>query len=237
MTKRIGFTKDYKPFVGFIKNDKLSPYKSVVVDMIDETHRTYDAKCFRAVVIMSAETVHRVNCEVILLLGKQGVNIILPPKKGRKREQISEDEFVNNGDVWAKILNEFSIFHAINWLEKHNLFDDEIFSNMHMLRNLRNQATHSWDFPWVNDYRGRNQKKFTVKEVIEYTFRNEPLPPESMLYTITCNSKEYLIDPEELRIDLEVLPDEAKIATIVIATMVNILEEQINVLDSLTAKK
>ena len=109
-------------------------FQDSIVELTVEAYQAFLAGFNRSPVILSGEALQRLNCEYILQYTK-AVGEIAYWKKNFELQsrQISEDF-----EAASLLLNKFTLFDTIVFLDEQKLIGRELVLDMHALRHLRN---------------------------------------------------------------------------------------------------
>ena len=198
-------------------------FRDLVLEMAQEAEQALIADCYRASILMSAETVHRINCELILQYGRRVKPVQLKPR--RSKELISLDANNIRADYEAAffLLRELTIAESIKILQENRLVDDQTIFDMQALRFLRNSAVHRFLLPIINWHDPPTIKDLSIHDIVQYALKKEFLPRQFVGFRFKIEvgdqELEYIVDQERLDIDIEALESEQQYPVIALALL------------------
>lgn len=201
-------------------------FRDQVIEMALESHNVFLAGCNRASMILAAEALHHLNCELILRYLR-----VTPKNKLQNLRKEFTKYHIKIEDFEARdiLLDKLTIFSGIELLRTENLIDEELRLDMHILRSLRNYSVHSSRFPQLNYYHPSTPlNPEDLREIIEVTFRGEPLPLhyEQYQFKIKLDNQDvdYVVDQKKLKINTRTLTGESRFAVIGLSIMLSCFE-------------
>lgn len=197
-------------------------FRDLVLEMALEAEKALVADCYRASILLSAETVHRINCELILQYAKWAKAVEFKPRKG-KPTRLHAGNIHPDYEAAIFLLEESTIAESIKLLRENDLIDDETFWDMQALRFLRNSVVHRFLLPIINWHDPPAANELSIRELMQYGLRKQRLPRKyvGFRFKIKVGDKEleYVVDQEKLDIDIEPLRAEQKYAVIALALL------------------
>lgn len=191
-------------------------FREQVVDMAFETKRTLLAGCKRSAIILSAETLFRVNCELILQTVRTSPRTI---SYKVSRKNIVLDKATNG----TELLDTLTFHHSINLLRQESLVDDQTWIDMHALKYLRNQVVHG-TYPALVYY--DPPSTITSEEEFAQMFTTE-LPPQQFLFSFKVDDRKIncVVDQDKREIFLDDLSLDWKLSVIAVSLMLSCIKE------------
>jgi len=197
-------------------------FRSDILQMMLETYETLENGYYRSSVILAGETLFRANCEFILWYTKISGSF--------EYNQISlrGDDISTNFKAAELLLDNLDINHSIAALKRAKLITDEIFLDMHALRNLRNRMVHSSKMPRLDPY----DQPITTREELEEALSNPDIPLQwrKHQFQIKIDGEEiqYIVDQAKLGIDIEKKRQSSSIAIALLFSSMKFIYDQIS---------
>jgi hypothetical protein len=196
-------------------------FRDEIVEMTFESKKAFEAECYRATIILAAEALQRVNCELILQYAKSkgGLSMKLSKNKSVNFEIVSIEDSFNAIDM---LTDEMTFCDTIYILRQLGLISHQVTLDMHALRNLRNHLVHSrFSSLHLLDYTPPNG--ISLEEVEEILSARDGLPLKYCKYRfpieVNKESIEYVVDQEKLNINIEKQDYEKQFAIIALGIL------------------
>ncbi|MEI8033790.1 MAG: hypothetical protein WCH05_10680 [Chlorobiaceae bacterium] len=196
------FNFDLSALVKIYTSSTSTAFQYQIVELIDEAKRTFNARCRRSTIILASEILHRVNCELIThLIIKEGF-IQHTKSSGRNITLRREDTYGKD------IAEELNLNETIEFLYRREIINEGTSIEMHLLRYIRNGATHA-EVPGMLSQESRTNVARTEQEFMDTISGKRPLPPKEYLIFFPLKGKEvkYMIDQIILEINLDEMED------------------------------
>jgi hypothetical protein len=202
-----------------------------IIELAFESERCFVVQCYKATIVLAAETMHRVNCELILHLAKSNAQVVYKFKSKKEKFALDGKDVIGDFKSSQAVLDSFSIFEAIHLLKNEGVISPDLALDMNVLRVLRNLTIHGGRLPYLLDYWPPDKplSKEQINETVGHALKNEKLPPKYYMYKFNIRMGEqtiiYIVDQTKLGTDLENLEREAQFAAIALGILYSCLRQ------------
>lgn len=198
-------------------------FRNSIAEMSLEAYNTFVAGYNHSPIILSGETLHRLNCEYILHHTKSVEKVQY--KKGSKPIFILHSTDVS-GDYKASdlLLDTLTLYDTIILLKDHGLISEELALDMHALRYLRNRVVHTSRPPRLNPHNPTielsGQDTYEIVE-LRATGNQIPLRYRQHKFAINVSGRkiDYIVDQEKLCIEVEKIEPQRRIVVVSLALL------------------
>lgn len=197
------FKPDLKSLIDIYNTSTSDVFRYQIFELVDEVKKSFNAQCRRSTLILAAEILHRLNCELIAhIMVKRG---IVQHKKMSGRTVVFKIDEIQEGKY---ISDELNLNETIEYLFNQTLISEDTRMIMQLLRYLRNEATHG-EVPGMLSQDARRDTILT-REISSETLDDIlsgkiPLPPREyfLLFPYKGKNAKYMIYQTDLDIDLD----------------------------------
>ncbi|NTU50514.1 MAG: DUF4145 domain-containing protein [Desulfobulbaceae bacterium] len=190
------------PLVNIYVSSTSIAFQHQIVELIEEAKRTFNAQCIRSTIVLAAEILHRLNCELI-------THIMIKEGLVRHTKSSGRNVVLRKEDTYGKdIAEELNLNETIEYLFNRQSINEDTRMIMHLIRYLRNEAIHG-NVPGMLSQDPRRNTPLTLEEAKDLISGKKPLPPREyfLKFPYKGNNVKYMIYQTTLDIDLDGMED------------------------------